>query len=68
MTPGNITAARMLLNLSQSQFAALLDCDVTNIQKIERDPRKASSRPAPSRMVRLINAYLSGYRPQDWPK
>ncbi len=68
MTPGHITAARMLLDLSQSQFAALLDCDVTNIQKIERAADLKSSRPAPPRMVRLIRAYLSGYRPQDWPK
>ncbi len=68
MTPSHIVTARRLLDLSQSQFAAMLDCDVTNIQKIERDADLKSSRPAPPRMVRLINAYLSGYRPQDWPK
>lgn len=54
---------RMYLGLTQSQMAKMLDTDLRTYQRYE-----AKERPAPSRMDRLMDAYVGGYRPDDWPK
>ena len=67
MTPAQIKDARHKLGLSCPQLAALLDTDAQTIRRMEqREDASTFRKPAP-RMVRLIEAYLAGYRPDDWP-
>jgi DNA-binding XRE family transcriptional regulator len=68
MTPTEIREARRELGLTQGQLAALLDTDRQSVLRMELDPSASTfRRPAP-RMVRLLRAYLDGYRPADWPE
>ena len=67
MTPAEIKEARHRLGLSVNQMATMIDTDPLSVRRMEGNPEaKTHRRPAP-RMVRLIEAYLSGYRPSDWP-
>lgn len=67
MTSAEIKEARHTLGLSASQLAKLLDTDPQTIRRMEQsEAANTFRRPAP-RMVRLIRAYLDGYRPGDWP-
>lgn len=67
MTPQETKEARHKLGLSVADLARLLDTDAQTVRRMEqRDDASTFRRPAP-RMVRLIEAYLAGYRPTDWP-
>jgi len=67
MTPAEIKDARHQLGLSVQQLASLLDTDGQTVRRMEQSEAASTfRRPAP-RMVRLIQAYLDGYRPSDWP-
>lgn len=67
MTPAQIKEARQKLGLSVAQLATMIDTDPLSVRRMEGNPEAKTHRlPAP-RMVRLIEAYLSGYRPLDWP-
>jgi len=68
MTYQEIKAARHALGLSVRDFGRMLDTDGSTIRKMEFPPDKSQHRKPAPRMVRLIEAYLSGYRPDDWPK
>ena len=63
-----IKAARRDLGLTQRELGDMLETDAQTVRRMEMDPEFAitARQPAP-RMVRLIEAYLSGYRPEDWP-
>ncbi len=62
MTPDSIREARQSLGLTQSDMARLLGYgDKARISELE----KGSRRPGES-VVRLLRAYVSGYRPDDW--
>lgn len=63
-----IKEARKNLGLSLSAMAEMLDTDATTVRRMEMAPDRASHRKPAPRMVRLIEAYLSGYRPADYPK
>lgn len=64
MTPADFRAARKSLSLKQEQIAPLLGySDKARVSEIERGIRK----PGES-VVRLLRAYLDGYRPTDWPQ
>lgn len=66
MTPAEIKEARHKLGLSVAKLAELLDTDPQTIRRMEQsETANTFRRPAP-RMVRLISAYLEGYRPADW--
>lgn len=67
MTPTEIKSARHALGLSLREFASMLDTDETTARRMEMDESKSSFRKPAPRMVRLIDAYLDGYRPGDWP-
>jgi transcriptional regulator with XRE-family HTH domain len=68
VNPEQIREARIALGLSQRQLAELLDTDAQTVRRMEMDENSATfRRPAP-RMVKLIMAYLNGYRPHDWPE
>jgi len=67
MTPTAIKQARQSLGLSVADLARLLDTDPQTVRRMEqRDDASTFRKPAP-RMVRLISAYVAGYRPADWP-
>lgn len=68
MTPDQIKKARLTLGLTVSQFGKMLDIsDERAMRKHMAKPNSKSYKPPSARMVRLINAYLAGYRPNDWP-
>lgn len=56
-----------MLGLSVAELSHLLDTDPHTVRRMEQsETAKTFRRPAP-RMLRLIRAYLDGYRPDDWP-
>lgn len=67
MTPEQIKAARAALGLTQSQLAAMLDTDGQTVRRMEMPEGARTHRKPAVRMVRLLQAYLDGYRPPDWP-
>ena len=67
MNHAEIKAARQALGLSLSEFAEMLDTDPTTTRRLEMAPHNSTARQPAPRMLRLIEAYLAGYRPPDWP-
>ncbi len=63
MTPAELRAARKSLGLTQGQLAGVMGVRTATVSDWERDIHSPDG-PA----ARLIAAYLTGYRPQDWPK
>jgi hypothetical protein len=62
MTPAEIKQARQSLGLSAVQMAPLLGYGAASrVYEIE------TSKQAGAAVVRLLRAYLDGYRPADWP-
>ena len=67
MTPFEIKQARHSMGLSVADLARLLDTDPQTVRRMEQsESANTFRRPAP-RMVRLVQAYMLGYRPPDWP-
>lgn len=65
MTPAEIRAARETLGLTPQQFADMLELGHRSaVYALQCD----GGRQLPTRAERLLRAYLSGYRPEDWPK
>lgn len=63
MTPAEIAAARATLGLTQAQLSAVMGLrGPATISEWERG-REAIG----GSNVRLLHAYLAGYRPPDWP-
>jgi len=60
--------ARQKLGLTQKQLAAMLDTDAQSVRRMEMPSSASTSRTPPPRANRLIDAYLEGYRPRDWPE
>lgn len=67
MTPDEVKEARLKLGLTQAQLGAVLDTDGQTVRRMEMPVDASTHRKPAVRMVRLIRAYLDGYRPQDWP-
>ena len=68
MTPAEIKAVRQWLGITVSQLAVLLDTDPQTIRRMEQSETANTFRKPAPRMVRLLRAYLDGYRPADWPQ
>lgn len=63
MTRDEIKAARKQLGLTQVQLAEVMGYNSnTYISRVEGGDRDMSEQ-----AQRLLEAYLSGYRPKDWP-
>lgn len=62
----DIKKARRELGLSQADLGRLLDTDAQSVRRMEMPSDANTSRPPAPRVTRLINAYLSGHRPDDW--
>ena len=64
MTPAEIRQARIELGLTPAEIAPLLGYGAASrIYEIESGARNPSAA-----ALRLLRAYLDGYRPNDWPK
>lgn len=64
MTGSEIATIRKALGLSQQELAAVMGYgNKVRISELERGKREIG--PAAER---LLDAYLKGYRPDDWPK
>ncbi|WP_339112849.1 hypothetical protein [Thioclava sp. GXIMD2076] len=59
--------AREMLGLSVIEMAEMLDTDEHTISQIESDPGVIQHQALAPRIVRLMNAYIDGHRPDDWP-
>lgn len=66
MTPEDIRSARRILGLTTTEMARLLGYEGTSAagQISHHEAGRRRVRPA---QRRLVEAYLSGYRPPDWP-
>ena len=67
MTPQQIKTARLQLGLSVKEASELFEMDEGDIKRIERSEKFSTHRKPPVRFIKLLNAYLSGYRPSNWP-
>jgi hypothetical protein len=60
-------AARLSLGLSLKQMGDMLDTDRRAVSRFEASPETSTHREPAVRVRRLMQAYLDGYRPSDWP-
>lgn len=68
MTPEEIKQARIDLGLTVQQFGAMLDIRSPRAVLAYMAPVTSATHKAPPvRLVRLVRAYMAGYRPNDWP-
>lgn len=69
MTPEQIKQARHKLGLTARDMGRMLDInDQRTYRAYEAPTTAAMHRKPPARMLRLLRAYLAGYRPNDWPE
>lgn len=68
MTPDEFNEARRQLGLTVTEMADMLGVSHQHVRRFSIAPDKDSHRPVNSTTERLINAYLDGYRPADWPR
>jgi transcriptional regulator with XRE-family HTH domain len=63
VTPAEIREARQTLGLTQAELASALGYgNVSRVAELERGARVPGGC-----VVRLLQAFLDGYRPSDWP-
>jgi len=58
--------ARLRLDLTQSQMGALLGYEGEHVRQMVYEIEQGQKPLRPCQR-RLLEAYLSGYRPDDWP-
>lgn len=63
----DIKAARVKLGLTQTQMGQLLGYSGEHVRQMVYEIEQGDKPLMPCQR-RLIEAYLSGYRPKDWPK
>lgn len=68
MSPSDLSTARRKLGLTLSEMALMLGYEglqarshMHNLESGKRTPIRPAQR-------RLVEAYLAGYRPKDWPR
>ena len=67
MTPEQFKAARNSLGLSGNQMGQMLGYQGDHI-RVQINRMETGAKPIRNVQARLMNAYLSGYRPDDWPE
>lgn len=67
MTHDEIQKARVDLGLSVADMGRMLGHSDVHQRRLESAPDVKMHRTANGATVRLIQAYLDGYRPADWP-
>lgn len=65
MTPDEFRAGRIALGLTHKQLAAILDRDITTVQRWQADGDYAR-KPDPT-AARVLRWMMDGYRPPEWP-
>jgi len=60
--------ARERLGLTVAELADVLGHNRVTIYRMERSPRCSSYRPVPEKTELLMQAFLQGYRPPNWPE
>jgi transcriptional regulator with XRE-family HTH domain len=66
MTPDKLARARKRLGLTLEQMATMLGYEGVQRRQMQYD-LETGRREIREPQRRLIEAYLSGYRPKDWP-
>ena len=66
MTPSDLKAIRLALNLSGAEFARLLGYQGPGVRQMT-SALERGSRTIREPQRRLAEAYRDGYRPKDWP-
>lgn len=66
MTPAELKAARLKLGLTLEQMATLLGYQGGQRRQMQYD-LETGRRPIRGPQRRLVEAYLGGWRPDDWP-
>lgn len=67
MTPSDMEKARHRLGLTLEQMASMLGYQGPHRRQMQYD-LETGRREVREPQRRLVAAYLSGYRPPDWPK
>ena len=67
MRPLQMRESRLALGLSLEQMATMLGYHGTQRRQMQHD-LETGRRPIREPQRRLMEAYLSGYRPPDWPE
>lgn len=67
MSADDLKEARRFLGLSVADFAAMLGVGPQHVRRMETGPGRGAHRRVTDTTERLVRAYLSGYRPKDWP-
>lgn len=68
MTNEEFRDAQKRLGLTDSELALVLGIsNDQHIRRLKSAPDKGHHKPVQPWHVRLIRAYLDGYRPKDWP-
>ena len=73
MTPEQFKAARLQLQtkhgkpMTQDKLAAVLDYEGPH-KRAEVSKMESGDKSVSKKNARLMKAYLSGYRPDDWPE
>ena len=68
VTPKQLKEARLQLGLSVAQLADMIGVSHQHARRMTVDPDRGAHRPINATVERLLQAYLDGYRPRDWPK
>jgi transcriptional regulator with XRE-family HTH domain len=66
VTPEQLARARKCLGLSLEQMATMLGYQGTQRRQMQHD-LETGRREIREPQRRLMEAYLAGYRPEDWP-
>lgn len=67
MTPSQLAHARQRLGLTKEQMATVLGYQGAQRRQMQYD-LEAGRREIREPQRRLVEAYLAGYRPKDWPR
>jgi transcriptional regulator with XRE-family HTH domain len=67
MKPHEFKEARHKLGLSLNQMADMLGLQSNHVRRLEFPEESNQRRPVMEQTRRLLQAYLEGYRPPDWP-
>jgi Helix-turn-helix. len=67
MTPAELKAARLALGLTLDEMAEMLGYD-GRYKRAQLHRMEIGERPIMGAQRRLVQAYLHGWRPDDWPR
>ncbi len=67
MTPLQFREARAQLGLTIAEMARMLGLSEIHIYRLQVPPEASTYRAISETTERLLQAYLEGYRPADWP-